>query len=89
MSEFADTDRITNACAQVLRGSGGNAERDRAAIESFINAAYALGLTSGEITDMFCVSTPSILDMAGLVDPRAAEVVRVFDRVHSEYMKTR
>ena len=61
----------------------------RSAIHAFLDEGYTAGLTSEELTDFFCVDTPSVLDRAGMTAARADEVVAMFDQISDQIRRER
>jgi hypothetical protein len=69
-----------------------NADNDiamRSAIHAFLEEGYTAGLTSEELTDFFCVDTPSVVDRAELAWARADEAVAMFDQINDQLLRDR
>ena len=86
-----DNAKITELQAQAtsdLRAAHGREDSVRDAILSYLREGYQLGLTAGELTDFFCVSTPSIVEEAGYADADGDVVVALFDQIHDQLLNT-
>ena len=71
-----------------LRAADGRPESIHLAISTYLREGYRLALTPSELTDLFCVSTPNIMESAGYVDAAAEAVVSLFDTVHNDFRRT-
>lgn len=54
------------------------------AIRKYLETGYKARLSAQEMIDFFCISTPSILDMAGFTEQEAEEAVKTYDNLNSE-----
>ena len=70
--------------ADFLRASRGNIEAIKQAIVDYLETGYSAHLSSGELVDFFCVSTPSILDKAGYYEEDADAAVKHYDEISPE-----
>lgn len=76
---------VTNLCAKAtadLRAAAGRPEAVREAILTYLRDGYGKGVTSGELIDFFCVSTPNIAEEAGYVGEAGDAIVSLFDELH-------
>lgn len=73
--------------AAQLRLARGNERLVRDCVESYVRRGYSLGLTGGELVDAFCVSTPNILEAAGVGGAEANDIVAAFDRAHEQFVQ--
>ena len=79
---FAFTTWLENKTADSLRASRGNIEATKQAIVDYLEKGYSAHLSSGELVDFFCVSTPSILDKAGYSEEEADAAVSLYDEIN-------
>lgn len=70
--------------AESLISARGNADAVKQAITDYLEKGYSSYLTSGQLVDYFCVSTPSILDMAGFSEEEAEAAVELYDVINPE-----
>ena len=54
------------------------------AIADYLEKGYSARLSSGELVDFFCVSTPSILDKAGYDEEEADAAIRLYDEINTD-----
>jgi hypothetical protein len=55
------------------------------AISFYLRTGYGMGLSSGELLDYFAVSTPNIIEVAGLVGERGDPVIALYDELDEEF----
>lgn len=89
MSEEYDFDaKIEDLCdkaAAALRAARGRPNALQDAILAYLKEGYHLGLGPSELTDYFCVSTPSIVEAAEHLDKEGEAVVALFDHLHNQF----
>ena len=75
--------------AKELKLARGNEQATRLAILHYLETGYGAYLTSGELVDFFCVSSPSVLDKAEYSDEETEFAVKLYDdlnpKVFSHY----
>jgi len=79
---FKFCDWLDAVTAADLTQAKGNVSAMRAAIQRYLETGYGAHLSSGEMVDFFCVSTPNILDMAGYSDEEADLAVKLYDEIN-------
>jgi len=79
---FAFCELLENKTASDLRQAKGDKDAIIAAITTYLETGYNALLSSGELVDFFCVSTPSILDKAGYSEEEAEEAIRLYDEIN-------
>jgi hypothetical protein len=75
---------LEDKTANSLNAARGNIEAIKQAIVDYLEKGYSAHLSSGELVDFFCVSTPSILDKAGYSEEEADAAVRLYDEINPE-----
>jgi hypothetical protein len=75
-------ERLQDETVAGLKAANGQTDPLRPVIMSYLKRGYELGLSPSELTDFFCVSTPSIVEAAGYTDTSGDSVVSLFDEVH-------
>lgn len=73
--------------ASSLQKAKGDNRAIAAAITSYLETGYSAHVTSGELVDFFCVSTPSILDKAGYSEAEADSAVALYDEIAPSVFK--
>lgn len=81
---FAFCSWLEDKTADSLKASRGNTEAIKQAIVNYLERGYSAYLSSGELVDFFCVSTPSILDKAGYYEEEADAVIKLYDEINPE-----
>ncbi|MGH9769266.1 MAG: hypothetical protein ACREAB_17720 [Blastocatellia bacterium] len=81
---FAFIHWLEDKTADRLRASRGNIEAIKQAIVGYLEKGYSAHLSSGELVDFFCVSTPSILDKAGYYEEEADAAIKLYDEINPE-----
>ncbi len=81
---FAFVHWLEKETANELKQANGNVLAIRAAIHRYLERGYQAHLTSGELVDFFCVSTPCILHMAEFSDDEFDAVVTLYDEINPE-----
>lgn len=79
---FKFCDWLDAVTAADLKQAKGNVPAMRVAIQRYLETGYGAHLSSGELVDFFCVSTPSILDLAGYSDEEADLAVKLYDEIN-------
>ena len=74
---FAFSAWLENKTADGLVASRGNTEAVKQTIVDYLERGYSSHLSSGELVDFFCVSTPSILDKAGYDEEEADAAINI------------
>lgn len=91
MSEEYEFDaKIEDLCdkaAAALRAARGRPNALQDAILAYLREGYHLGLGPSELTDYFCVSTPSIVEAAEYLDDESEAVMAVFDQLHNQFRR--
>ena len=82
-----DIERLQSDAIDSLRSANGDPLLLRAAIRSYLVQGHTLGLGPSELTDYFCVSTPSIVESAGFTGDSIFELVALFDQIHNELLQ--
>ena len=75
---------LTDTAVASLEGAKRNPSLIRAAIQEYLRQGYNANLTSGELTDFFCVDAPSVLDRAGFTDAEAGDATAVFNQLNTK-----
>lgn len=81
---FAFTEWLEDETAIELKQAKGNEVAIRIAIRRYLETGYQAHLTSGELVDFFCVSTPSVLDKAEFSEDEADAAVKLYDEINPE-----
>lgn len=81
--------KLQEEAAPQLRKADGGAESLQKAIMFYLRAGNELGMSPSELTDVFCVSTPNVTEMAGYADTAGEAVVSLFDELHSQFQCSR
>jgi len=81
---FAFTAWLENKTADGLVASRGNTEAIKQTMVDYLERGYSAHLSSGELVDFFCVSTPSILDKAGYDEEEADAAINIYDEINPE-----
>lgn len=76
--------KLQDQAAARLREACDNLDSLREAITFYLGEGTRLGLSPSELTDLFCVSTPNIIEMAGYADAAGDPIVSLFDEVHNQ-----
>lgn len=81
---FKFTEWLEDEAAKDLKQAKGTEFMMRAAIQRYLETGYGAHLSSGELVDFFCVSTPSVLDKAGYSDDEIDFAVKLYDEINYE-----
>ncbi len=73
------------SAAENLKTAKGQLSMIEHAIETYLDKGYAAHLSSSELVDFFCVSTPSILSEAGYSEEEEKDVIKVYDQLNSKF----
>ena len=73
--------------ASKLREANGDQQAIAAAITTYLETGYKAHLSSGELVDFFCVSSPSILDNAGYSEEESDLAVELYDQIDPAVFK--
>lgn len=68
--------------ANDLKRAKGDEQAIRTAIQRYLDTGYGAHLSSGELVDYFCVSTPSILHKAEYSEEETDAAVRLYDEIN-------
>jgi hypothetical protein len=79
-------DRLCEASTAQLRASVQRGENLQAAVAAFVADAHRTGMCPSEIVDYFCVSTPSMLDLAGVTGQQREDAVKALDESIARYL---
>jgi hypothetical protein len=80
----AFVDLLEAKTANSLSAARGDTEAVKQAIVDYLENGYSSHLSSGELVDFFCVSTPSILDKAGYSEEEADAAIKLYDEINPE-----
>jgi hypothetical protein len=72
---------LESETASTLQQAKGDQSAIAIAITTYLETGYNAHLTSGELTDFFCVDTPNILDKAGYIGEDADLAVELYDEI--------
>lgn len=61
-----------------------NDDQRREVVAECLRRGFAIGATFGELMDFFYVSTPSILESAGITEDRTDLLAAFFDQEHNK-----
>ena len=67
-----------------MKQAKGDERAVSAAIQRYLDTGYGAYLSPGELVDFFCVSTPSILDMAEYSEGETDAAVKLYDEINYE-----
>jgi hypothetical protein len=81
---FKFTAWLITETAIEMKQARGNVSAIRIAIWRYLETGYGSHLTSGQLVDYFCVSTPSILDKAEYSEEETDEAVKLYDEINPE-----
>ncbi len=81
-SYFAFVECLENRTAAELQQAKGNEAAIRVAVLDYLEIGYGASLTSGELVDFFCVSTPSVMDKAGYSEDEADKAIEIYDEIN-------
>src|SRR5262245_33901146 len=79
---FAFVEWLENETASSLQLAKGDVVAITAAITAYLETGYSAALSSGELVDFFCVSTPSVLDKAGYSEEESGATVALYDEIN-------
>lgn len=68
--------------ANNLRAAKGDKVALTNAIKQYLETGYKSRLSAQEMVDFFCVSTPSILDMAGFSEKESEKAIKIYDKLN-------
>jgi hypothetical protein len=74
---------LTSSCVRDLTQVG-----PAAAIEQYLRRGYEAHLSPSELTDLFCVSSDSVMDIAALSEEDADAVVKAYDELNERLWST-
>jgi hypothetical protein len=83
-NHFVFVNWLEGETARSLREAKGDITALREVIRKYLEIGYSSRLSSGQLVDYFCVSTPSILDRAGYTEEEADLAVKIYDEVNPE-----